>query len=117
LIFSLLLLSGCGFLGDTKSINAATDLAIDCSTDEALAALDKAEEGGGLSKYLAALEWVGILRDAGRDGEANEALAAYKALPEAASSSDEEIERSLDEFIEGLREERRERTGSPTCPG
>lgn len=107
---------GCGSLGDTGSIRAASDLAIDCRTDEALAALDKAEQSGGLSKYLAGLERVGILRDAGRDDEAARALAAYKAQPEMASSDDDEIERSLDKFVADLRDERREKSGSATCP-
>lgn len=116
LAFTVFWLSACGSLGDTKSIKSANELAVACRTDEALTALDRAEQGGGLSQYLAGLERVGILRDVGRDREAADALAAYKAQPEAASSSNEDIEQSLGEFIEGLREERFKKTGSTTCP-
>ncbi len=115
-VAAAMLTGGCGSLGDTGSIRSASDLAIDCRTDEALAALDKAEQSGGLSKYLAGLERVGILRDAGRDDQAARALAAYKAQPEVASSDDAEIERSLDKFVADLRDERREKSGSATCP-
>ena len=113
---AVMLTGGCGLLGDTASIRSASDLAIDCRTDEALAALDKAAKADGLSKYLAGLERVGILRDAGRDEDAARALAAYKAQPEVASSDDAEIERSLDKFVADLRNERRERSGSASCP-
>ncbi len=115
-VAAAMLTGGRGSVGDSGSIRAASDLAIDCRTDEALAALDKAEQSGGLSKYLAGLERVGILRDAGRDDEAARALAAYKAHPEVASSDDAEIERSLDKFVTDLRDERREKSGSATCP-
>lgn len=110
------LLTACGMKGDTRSINNATDLAIDCRTDEALAALDQAQQGGGLGKYLSYLERVGILRDAGRMAEADKALEAYLALPEAESSDPDKIEKSVQEFIEKMHKERKERTGSPSCP-
>jgi hypothetical protein len=112
---AVLLVCGCGSLGDTGSIREATSLAVDCRTDEALLALDTAEQGGGLGKYLAGLERVGILRDAGRDAEAADALEDYKAQEETRSSSDEEIESSLDEFVAELREKRRDKTGSSVC--
>jgi len=110
------LLASCGSIGDTGSVKKASDLAIDCQTDEALSELATAEAGGGLSKYLAGLERVGILRDAGRTAEAVEALRAYKSMPETASSNDEEIEKSLKKFVDELRKERLERTGTATCP-
>ena len=90
---------------------------MECRTDEALAALDTAEASGGLSKYMAGLERVGILRDAGRSEEAAKALQAYKSQPETASSSDEEIEESLTKFVDELRKERKQSTGSSECPG
>jgi len=43
-------------------------------------------------------------------------LADYRAHPDRAKMTDEDIEESVDEFIEGLREERREKTGSADCP-
>jgi len=114
---STALLASCGSIGDTGSIRKAGDLAVECRTDEALAALDTAEASGGFSKYMASLERVGILRDAGRSKEAAKALQAYKSQPEMASSSDEEIEKSLTDFIDGLRKKRKQSTGSSTCPG
>ncbi len=116
IITCIVSLSACGMMGDTGSVKSANELAIDCRTEEALAALEKAEQSGGLSKYLAGLERVGILRDAGRDDEAAKALADYKAQPEAATSDDAEIERSLDEFIAELRNQRQAKSGSATCP-
>ena len=107
--------TACSLKGDTRSINSATELAIHCRTDEALAALDQAQQGGGLGEYLSYLERVGILRDAGRLAEADEALAAYMALPETASSDPEKTAQSIQEFIDKLRKERKERTGSATC--
>lgn len=115
-LHSAALLTGCGWTGDTGSVKKATDLAIECRTDEALVALDQAREGGGLGKYLSYLERVGILRDAGRMAEADKALEAYMALPEAASSDPAEVEKSIQEFIDKLRKERKEQTGSPACP-
>lgn len=115
-ILSAALLASCGAIGDTGSVKEASELAIDCQTDEALEKLNTAEAAGGLSKYLAGLERVGILRDAGRTAEAAEALKAYKSMPETASSDDEEIEKSLKEFVDELRKKRLERTGTATCP-
>jgi len=114
---STALLASCGSIGDTESIRKAGDLAVECRTDEALAALDAAEASGGFSKYMASLERVGILRDAGRSREATKALQTYKAQPEMASSSDKEVEKSLTDFIDGLRKKRKQNTGSATCPG
>ena len=113
---SLLVLGACGSLGDTGAIKEATELAIDCNTDAALRQLDQAEASAGLGFYLAGLERVGILRDAGRTAEAKQALEAYLAKPAADSGSPEELESSIEEFIEELREKRNKRTGSPACP-
>lgn len=115
-ILSAVLVTSCGWMGDTDSVKAASELAINCQTDAAIDALKTAEAGGGLSQYIAGLERVGILRDAGRTAEAAEALKAYKAMPETASSSDAEIEKSLQDFVTELRKERKEQSGRATCP-
>ena len=61
------LLSACLFeFGDTDSVKEASELAIDCKADEALAAVDRALQGGGLGAGIADLLRVAILRDAGR---------------------------------------------------
>lgn len=70
------LLSGCLFnAGDTDSVKEASELAIDCKTKEALAAVERASQGGGLGASVADLLQVAILRDAGRTEEANDAMA------------------------------------------
>jgi hypothetical protein len=109
------MLTACGWTGNTGTVKKATDLAIDCRVDEALAALDKAREGGGLGKYLSYLERVGILRDAGRTAEAEKALEFYLALPETASRDPADVEKSVQKFIDELRKERQKRSGKATC--
>ncbi len=116
ILSSTVLVTSCGWMGDTGSVKAASELAVNCQTDAAIDALKTAEEGGGLSQYIAGLELVGILRDAGRTAEAAEALKAYKAMPEADSSSDAEIEKSIQDFVAELREARKKKTGSASCP-
>jgi hypothetical protein len=108
-------LSACGSMGDTGAVKDATELAIDCQTDKALAALDRAGQGGGLAANLADLEHVVILRDAGRASEAAAAMAERNARAgadaEARAEADQAVSKSLDE----LRAERQKRTGSPIC--
>ncbi len=116
IITCIVSLSGCGMMGDTGSIKSANELAIDCRTDQALAALDKAEKSGGMATYLAGLERIGILRDVGRTEEADSAMQAYLSRPETSSTTREEIDASIDKFIEDLRQERLEQTGRAMCP-
>ena len=65
-ILTLPTLAACGMVGDTGSVKDANELAIECRTDVALAAVVKAADGGGLSSYIADLQKVVILQDAGR---------------------------------------------------
>lgn len=44
-------------------------------------------------------------------------MRAYRSNPEVASSSDEEIEESLTDFVDKLRKERKQRKGSSKCLG
>ena len=115
IVVSMAFGSSCAWVGDTGSVKTATDLAVECKTDEALKALDRAERAGGLGMYLADLERIGILREAGREEEARRALETYRALPETASTSDQELEASISDFISELQKERLERTGKSTC--
>lgn len=110
------LTAACGMMGDTRSVNKAQELAVNCETDKALALLDKADTSGGLGMYVADLSRVGILRDAGREPEAAAALEAYMSLPENADTSAEEVRKSLRQYIDNLRKERRKSTGSESCP-
>jgi hypothetical protein len=111
-----LTVAACGMLGDTGSVGQAQRLAVMCETDQALALLDKADSGGGLEMYIADLSRAGILRDAGRYDEAAKALTAYMARPENADTTIDEVEKSLREYVDGLRDERRKSTGTSTCP-
>ena len=109
-------LAACGATGDTRSVKAANELAIDCRIDEALAAVEKAELSGGLSSYIAELQRVVFLRDAGRVAEAEAAMAARneraQATPEEAAEAEEAVKESLAE----LRSEREKKSGSASCP-
>ena len=52
----LLALFACGTIGDTAAIREASQYAVDCQPDKALAILDRAQQAGGLSAYIAELE-------------------------------------------------------------
>jgi hypothetical protein len=116
LLLAALALSGCGMVGDTSSVRDANELAIECRTDEALAAVEQAEQGGGLSSYIADLQKVVILRDAGRMAEADAAMAARNKRAEATTEEAAEAEEAAQESLADLRAEREKKTGSATCP-
>lgn len=48
--------------------------------------------------------------------EADDALAAYLALPGNEDVDRSEVEASINEFLAGLRNERERRSGSRICP-
>ena len=110
------LLTACGAVGDAGAVREANDLAIECRTDEALAAAEQALEAGGVSMHIAGMIRVAILRDAGRDAEATQALADYLAMPDSVEMTEDDIEEAVGEFIRGFREERIDKTGSADCP-
>jgi hypothetical protein len=110
------LLSACGSVGDTTAVKQAAELAIDCKTREALAAVDRASQGGGLSSNIADLQRVVILRDAGRMSEADAAMAARNKRAGADAKAAAEAEQSVANAIEQLRAERMKQTGRSTCP-
>ena len=109
-------IAACGMMGDTGSVKDANKLAIECRTDEALAAVVQAEQGGGLSSYIADLQEVVILRDAGRMAEADAAMAARNKRAEATTEEAAEAEEAVQESLAELRAEREKKTGSATCP-
>ena len=109
-------LSGCGTMGNTDAVKDATELAIDCQTGKALAALDRADQGGGLAANIADLERVVILRDAGRTSEATAAMAERNARAGADAKDRAEAEQAVAKSLDDLRAERQKRTGSPVCP-
>ncbi len=109
------LLTGCGGVGNMSAIKEGTQYAIDCEPDKALRELDKAEADGGLSGYMAQLERIVVLRDAGRTAAAESAMDAYMALPEVEGQTRADIDKSIEESLEELRKERKKETGQPTC--
>ncbi len=115
-ILTLPTLFACGMVGDTSAVKDANELAIECRTDEALAAVEKAEQGGGLGSYIADLQKVVILRDAGRMAEAEAAMAARNKRAEATAEEAAEAEEAAQESLAELRAEREKHTGSATCP-
>ena len=109
-------LAACGALGDTRSVRDASDLAIECRTDEALAAAEQAAQGGGLGSHIADLLKVVILRDAGRMAEADAAMAERNKRAGATAEEAAEDEQAVQESLADLRAERKKKTGSATCP-
>jgi hypothetical protein len=108
-------LSACGTIGDTADIKKAGEYAIDCQPDKALAALEKAQQAGGLGAYLAELEKIVFLQDAGREQEAAAALQSYHAEHDQDSRSREETEKSIQDSLKELRDQRFKKTGQRTC--
>ncbi len=110
------LLSGCLFkLGDTNSVKKASELAIDCKTEEALTVVDQASHGGGLSASIADLLRVAILRDVNRNAEADAALVERNQRWEVAAKDLAETEKSIAKTVTEIRAERQKRTGHLTC--
>ena len=119
LIISLLvasLLSACLFeFGDTDSVKEASELAINCQTEQALAAVDRASQTGGLGGGIADLLRVAILRDAGRTGEADAAMADRNERWQVDAENAAKAEKSVDKTVAEIRSERQKRTGRLTC--
>jgi hypothetical protein len=109
-------LSACGSMGNTDAIKDASELAIDCQTDKALAVLDRAGQGGGLAADIADLERVVILRDAGHTSEATAAMNERNARAGADAKARAEAEEAVSKSLGELRTERQKRRGRRTCP-
>ncbi len=110
-------LTGCGAIGDMSAIKEASEYAVNCQPDKAIKTLEKAHQEGGLGGYMAMLEKVVVLRDAGRTSAAEAALEDYMALPEVDAGDRTETEESIQKSLKELRKLREEQTGKPTCPG
>ena len=112
----LFALSACGTIGDTAAIREASQYAVDCQPDKALAILDRAQQAGGLSAYIAELEKIVVLQDAGREQEAAAALKSYHAHHDQDPQSRENTENSIRDSLKELRDLRLKETGQRTCP-
>jgi hypothetical protein len=108
-------LAACAAAGDAGAVREANELAIACRYDAALAAADRAMQGGGISGGVAQLQKVVILRDAGRRTEADAVLRARNANPYVSAENAADTEKAIRQSLSDLREERFERTGSRTC--
>ena len=118
LVGSVSLISACGSvfkLGDMDAVREVNELAIDCKTNEALAALDRVDRGEGLGAAIGDLQRVVILRDAGRVAEANAAMAERNERAGVDAKEAAEAEKSVAKSMEQMRAERQKRTGRRTC--
>ena len=112
------LLSGCGSglkAGDVDAVNEASEVAIVCKTNEALAAVDRASGGGGLGACISDLQRVVMLRDGGRSAQADAAMAERNKRWGVGARAAAEAEKSVAESVEQMRYERQKRTGRRTC--
>lgn len=115
-VISAFVLTACGLkVGDVKSVNEANEMAIDCKTDEALAAVDRAIHSGGIGAAIGDLDRVAILRDAGRIQEAEAAMAERNKRWNADAENKAKAEEAVKETVKNMRDEREKRTGTRTC--
>ncbi len=109
-------LTACSVIyGDIEPVKQAQELAINCKTDEALAELDRVAKDKNIASAMSDLERIVILQDAGRDAEANAALAERNKRWEVDEKNAEETDKAIKEAIANLRAEREKRTGKATC--
>jgi hypothetical protein len=111
------LLTACSVFkfGEIGAVKEANELAIACKIDEALAAVDRAVQGGGLGASIGDLQRVVILRDAGRVAEANAAMVERNERWDADAKNVSEAEEAVAKSLEEMRAERQKRTGRRTC--
>ncbi len=109
-------LAGCGSslkMGDTDSAKRAMELAIQCKTDDAIAASRIASQSGGLGGALGDIERLVILREAGRDAQADTARATLLSTPGSVSAA--ELDKTTMQGVEQIRSDRAKRTGKRQC--
>ena len=96
-------------------IGEAMKLAVHCETDEAVAVIAEGE-GDGLLGAMAILEHESILREAGRDREADAVRARREsAKPDMTAQEKADAEKSVQETVAAIRKEREKSTGNATC--
>lgn len=96
-------------------VGKASDLAIDCKTDESLAQINSVPFEKNLASAMGDLTRIVILRDAGRTAEAQAALAERNTHWHVDEKGAAESEKSISETVEKIREERLKKTGKRTC--
>lgn len=96
-------------------IGEAMKLAVNCETDKAVEVITKGE-GDGMLGTMAFLEHEAILRDAGRDNEADAVRANREsANPDMTGTEKADAEKSVQDTVAAIRKERKERTGHAEC--
>ena len=99
------------------AVGEGMKLAVECETDEAVEVLDKAQKKRGLTGALAILELEAVLRDAGRDEQAD-AIQTKRESEQAGMTEKqkEDAEKAILQTVDNIRNERKKQTGSATCP-
>ena len=99
------------------AVGEGMKLAVECKTDEAVKVLSDAQEKKGLTGALAILELEAVLRDAGRDEEAD-AIQAKRESQQAGMTEKQkdEAEKAILKTVDNIQTERKNQTGSATCP-
>ena len=96
-------------------IGEAMKLAVHCETDKAVKVITEGE-GDGFLGTMAFLEHESILREAGRDKEADEVRARRESnTPDMTDQAKADAEKAVLQTVENIRKEREKQTGSATC--
>lgn len=107
------IITGCAGLKEGAD---AENLAIDCKTNEAVALMHKMESEGGIAEITVYSSLPGILKDAGRDQEAeNEAVRLAKLLGGDYTKNINDIHTDMNSEVNRLRDERQKAHGYSTC--
>ena len=93
----------------------AMKLAVHCETDKALKVIVPGE-GDGFLGTMAILEHEAILREAGRDKDADVVQAKRESMqPGMTDKEKADAEKSIQETVANIRKEREKQTGSAEC--
>jgi hypothetical protein len=113
----LLLAASISGFSISGAVGEGMKLAVECKTDEAVKVLSDAQEKRGLTGALAILELEAVLRDAGRDEEAD-AIQAKRESQQAGMTEKQkdEAEKAILKTVDNIQTERKNQTGSATCP-
>jgi hypothetical protein len=113
-LFLCVFVSITGFSWGGKT-GEAMKLAVHCETDKAVAVITEGE-GDGFLGTMAFLEHESILREAGRDKEADAVRAKRESgNPDMTNQEKADAEKSVQDTVAAIRKEREERTGNATC--
>lgn len=93
----------------------AMKLAVHCKTDKALEVIVPGE-GDGILGTLAILEHEAILREAGRDKDADAVRAKRESQqPDMTDKEKADAEKGIQDTVDNIRKERKKQTGSAEC--